>query len=143
MYANAGDGSQRRKKSAPPAGAPYVIPLGASTPLGAAALAHAATELFEQIAPPDVIVHASSSGGTQAGLVAGCALANVRTRVIGISADEPSASLTGAIRELLSGLADLVGPAAAVRTRERWPTWRLKSTTASLGRVTASQPENR
>jgi len=97
--------------------APYVIPLGASTPLGAAALAHAATELFEQIAPPDVIVHASSSAGTQAGLVAGCAWANVRTRVIGISADEPSASLTASIRELLSGLADLVGPAASPHTR--------------------------
>ena len=54
---------------------PYVIPLGASTPLGAAAFAHAATELFEQVPPPDVIVHSSSSGGTQAGLVAGCALA--------------------------------------------------------------------
>ena len=57
---------------------PYVIPLGASTPLGAAAFAHAVTELLEQIPPPDVIVHSSSSGGTQAGLVAGCALAGVR-----------------------------------------------------------------
>jgi 1-aminocyclopropane-1-carboxylate deaminase/D-cysteine desulfhydrase-like pyridoxal-dependent ACC family enzyme len=92
---------------------PYVIPLGASTPLGAAAFVHAATELFEQIAPPDVIVHASSSGGTQAGLVAGCALANVRTRVIGISADDPAASLSATIRELLAGLSTLIGPAGA------------------------------
>ena len=96
---------------------PYVIPLGASTPLGAAALAHAVTELLEQVAPPDVIVHASSSGGTQAGLVAGCALANVRTRVIGISADEPAASLTATIRSILSGLADLVGPGGGPHTR--------------------------
>ena len=59
---------------------PYVIPLGASTPLGAAAFAHAVTELLEQIPPPDVIVHSSSSGGTQAGLVAGCALAGVTRR---------------------------------------------------------------
>ncbi len=73
---------------------PYVIPLGASTPLGAAAFAHAVTELLEQIPPPDVIVHSSSSGGTQAGLVAGCALAGVRTRVLGISADEPAPALT-------------------------------------------------
>ncbi len=55
-----------------------VIPLGASTPLGAAAFALAIAELLEQIPPPDVIIHASSSGGTQAGLVAGCALAGVR-----------------------------------------------------------------
>jgi D-cysteine desulfhydrase family pyridoxal phosphate-dependent enzyme len=88
---------------------PYVIPIGASTPLGAAAFAHAVTELLDQITPPDVIVHASSSGGTQAGLVAGCALAGVRTRVVGISADEPSSSLTAEIRGLLDGLADLIG----------------------------------
>ena len=89
---------------------PYVIPVGASTPLGAAAFVHAATELFEQIAPPDVIVHSTSSGGTQAGLVAGCALAGVRTRVIGISADEPALSLSADVRRILDGLADLIGP---------------------------------
>jgi 1-aminocyclopropane-1-carboxylate deaminase/D-cysteine desulfhydrase-like pyridoxal-dependent ACC family enzyme len=88
---------------------PYIIPVGASTPLGAAAFVHAATELFEQIAPPDVIVHSTSSGGTQAGLVAGCALAGVRTRVIGISADEPAASLSADIRRILDGLVELIG----------------------------------
>ena len=88
---------------------PYVIPIGASTPLGAAAFAHAVIELLEQIPPPDVIIHASSSGGTQAGLVAGCALAGVRTRVVGISADEPRAALTAEIRRILAGLADLIG----------------------------------
>jgi 1-aminocyclopropane-1-carboxylate deaminase/D-cysteine desulfhydrase-like pyridoxal-dependent ACC family enzyme len=88
---------------------PYVIPIGASTPLGAAAFAHAVTELLDQISPPDVIVHSSSSGGTQAGLVAGCALAGIRTRVVGISADERSDSLSADIRGLLSGLADLIG----------------------------------
>src|SRR5688500_5974373 len=41
---------------------PYVIPVGASTPLGAAAFVQATEELFEQIDPPDVIVHATSSG---------------------------------------------------------------------------------
>ncbi len=90
---------------------PYVIPLGASTPLGAAAFAHAVTELLEQIPPPDVIVHSSSSGGTQAGLVAGCALAGVRTKVLGISADEPAPALTATIRGLLAGLTELIAPA--------------------------------
>jgi 1-aminocyclopropane-1-carboxylate deaminase/D-cysteine desulfhydrase-like pyridoxal-dependent ACC family enzyme len=87
---------------------PYVIPIGASTPLGAAAFVHAVTELLEQIEPPDVIVHATSSGGTQAGLVAGCALAGVRTRVIGISADEPASSLERDVRGILTGLAPLL-----------------------------------
>jgi 1-aminocyclopropane-1-carboxylate deaminase/D-cysteine desulfhydrase-like pyridoxal-dependent ACC family enzyme len=49
---------------------PFVIPLGASMPLGAAAYARAVVEVLSQIDPPDLIVHASSSGGTQAGLVA-------------------------------------------------------------------------
>ncbi len=89
---------------------PYVIPLGASTPLGAAAFAHAVTELLEQVAPPDVIVHSTSSGGTQAGLVAGCALAGVRTRILGISADEPAEALASGVRRILSGLVDLIGP---------------------------------
>jgi len=88
---------------------PYVIPIGASTPLGAAAFAHAVTELLEQVPPPDVIVHSTSSGGTQAGLVAGCTLAGVRTRVLGISADETASSLTKDVRGILSGLVSLVG----------------------------------
>jgi 1-aminocyclopropane-1-carboxylate deaminase/D-cysteine desulfhydrase-like pyridoxal-dependent ACC family enzyme len=88
---------------------PYVIPVGASTPLGAAAYVHAVFELLEQIEPPDVIVHATSSGGTQAGLVAGCALAGVRTRVIGISADEPAESLSRDIRGILDGLGPMLG----------------------------------
>jgi 1-aminocyclopropane-1-carboxylate deaminase/D-cysteine desulfhydrase-like pyridoxal-dependent ACC family enzyme len=89
---------------------PYLIPIGASTPLGAAAFAHAVLELFEQVSPPDVIVHSTSSGGTQAGLVAGCVLAGVRTKILGISADEPAGTLATHIRRLLSGLADLIAP---------------------------------
>ena len=88
---------------------PYVIPLGASTPLGAAAYVHAVMELLDQIEPPDAILHSTSSGGTQAGLVAGCALAGVRTRVIGISADEPAVGLARDVRAILSGLAPLLG----------------------------------
>jgi D-cysteine desulfhydrase family pyridoxal phosphate-dependent enzyme len=87
---------------------PYVIPIGASTPLGAAAFVHAVTELLEQMPAPDVIVHATSSGGTQAGLVAGCELAGIRTRVLGISADESAASLERDIRGILTGLCPLL-----------------------------------
>jgi D-cysteine desulfhydrase family pyridoxal phosphate-dependent enzyme len=87
---------------------PYVIPLGASTPLGAAAYVDALRELLAQIDPPDVIVHSTSSGGTQAGLAAGCALAGVPTRVIGISADQPSATLVDDIRAILGGVTPLL-----------------------------------
>jgi D-cysteine desulfhydrase len=89
-------------------GRPYVIPLGASTPLGAASFVRAIDEMCDQIAPPDAIIHASSSGGTQAGLVAGCHLRGLATRVIGISADDSTASLTGVIRALLTELPALL-----------------------------------
>lgn len=88
---------------------PYVIPVGASTPLGAAAFIQATEELFDQIDPPDVIVHATSSGGTQAGLVAGCLLAGAKTRVVGISADESSSSLSRDVRRIIDGVPALLG----------------------------------
>ena len=87
---------------------PYVIPIGASTPLGAAAFVHAVAELQAQGDPPDVIVHSTSSGGTQAGIVAGCALAGMATRVIGISADESAAVLERDIRGIIDGIPGLL-----------------------------------
>lgn len=90
---------------------PSVIPLGASTPLGAAAFALAIGELLAQIPPPDVIVTSTSSGGTQAGLIAGCMLHRLPTRVVGISADDPSPSIAAAVRGILAGLEELIGAA--------------------------------
>ena len=85
---------------------PYVVPLGASTPLGALGFVHAIEELREQLPKaPDVIVHSTSSGGTQAGLLAGCARHGYATRVLGISADESAATLERDIRGILDGLA--------------------------------------
>jgi 1-aminocyclopropane-1-carboxylate deaminase/D-cysteine desulfhydrase-like pyridoxal-dependent ACC family enzyme len=89
-------------------GRPAVIPLGASTPLGAAAFALAVGEMLQQMPAPDAIVCATSSGGTQAGLIAGCTLYGLPTRVIGISADDPSAAIAAAIRAILDGLEALL-----------------------------------
>ena len=91
---------------------PFVIPLGASTPLGAAAYADAVGELVTQQVFPDVIIHSTSSGGTQAGLVAGCRLYGLAARVIGISADEPAIALRGAIGAILGGLEALIATGA-------------------------------
>ena len=88
---------------------PFVIPLGASTPHGAAAYALAIDEMLTQVEPPDTIVLATSSGGTQAGIIAGCAMHGLRTRVIGISADDPAPAIAGEIRRILAGLAELLG----------------------------------
>src|SRR5829696_8202105 len=95
---------------------PYVIPIGASTPLGAAGFVQAVFELLQQIEAPDVIVHSTSSGGTQAGLIAGCTLAGVRTRVIGVSADEPAVTLARDVRAILNGLEALLGLEAGAFT---------------------------
>jgi 1-aminocyclopropane-1-carboxylate deaminase/D-cysteine desulfhydrase-like pyridoxal-dependent ACC family enzyme len=105
---------------------PYVIPVGASTPLGAAAFVQAVDELVAQSVVPDAIVHATSSGGTQAGLIAGCVKARLKTRVIGVSADESSAALRSDIRGLLGGLGALVGVDASalenapIEVDDRW-----------------------
>jgi len=96
---------------------PYVIPIGASTPLGAAGFVQAMFELLQQIEAPDVIVHSTSSGGTQAGLVAGCLLAGISTRVIGVSADETAVTLERDIRAILGGLETLLGIESGKFTR--------------------------
>lgn len=94
---------------------PFVIPIGASTPLGAAAYVDAVRELLQQIEPPDVIVHSTSSGGTQAGLAAGCALAGIRTRVIGVSADEPAAALARDVNAIVDGIGPIIGVSNGLR----------------------------
>ena len=88
---------------------PFRIPLGASTPLGALGFARAIGEVLEQMPAPDVIVHSSSSGGTQAGLLAGIALHGITTRVIGVSPDDPAASIAGRVRDILQGMGPLLG----------------------------------
>ncbi len=89
---------------------PFEIPLGASTGLGASGFARAVGELLEQCEAPDFIVHATSSAGTQAGLVVGCALHGISTQVIGISADDPAGDIAAAaanIGQELGALLDL------------------------------------
>lgn len=88
---------------------PYVMPLGGSTPLGACGMARAVAELPQAGLRPDVIVHASSSAGTQAGLTAGCALVGLPARVVGVSADDPAAVLGDAVAGLLDRMASLLG----------------------------------
>jgi D-cysteine desulfhydrase family pyridoxal phosphate-dependent enzyme len=87
---------------------PYVIPIGASIPLGAIGFVGAIVELVDQRFAPDVIVHSTSSGGTQAGLVAACRLLDLSMRVIGISADEGAASMRATVESLVDGIAELL-----------------------------------
>ena len=88
---------------------PIEIPLGASTPLGALGTALAVGELIDQGVTPDVIVHATSSGGTQAGLVAGCTLFGLTSRVLGVSADEPVETIRSDVQSIIEGMGPLLG----------------------------------
>lgn len=97
---------------------PHAIPLGASTPLGAAGLALGIFEMLDQGHRPDVIVHGSSSGGTQGGLLGGLSLAALDARVIGISADESEASLRLLVEDIEKGVLALAGSDAAPRKAE-------------------------
>lgn len=70
---------------------PYFVPYGVSNALGAVGYATAIAELDMQAAAlgfrPAAIVHCTGSAGTQAGLVAGAAIAMPETRIVGIDID--------------------------------------------------------
>ena len=97
---------------------PYLIPYGASSPLGAVGYIAAMYEWVEQAHPVDWIVVASSSGGTQAGLVAGARLAGYRGQVLGVSVDVPAAELRAKVAGLATQAASLWGQPAEFRPDE-------------------------
>lgn len=88
---------------------PMVVPLGASTPLGALGFARAVEELAATSYRPTAILHSTSSGGTQAGLIVGSALFGLSHEIIGVSADDPAAELSATIAALVLGAAERLG----------------------------------
>jgi L-cysteate sulfo-lyase len=84
---------------------PYVIPVGGSNPTGALGYVAAMEELLQQLEElaldVDAVVFASSSGGTQAGLMVGARALGFTGQVVGISV----AKTKGGLREILLGLA--------------------------------------
>ena len=87
---------------------PYLIPSGASDAVGAVGYVLAARELARQQRELglefDWIVTATGSGGTQAGLLAGARLFELKARILGISVVPP-----GATEVLHRKVADLAG----------------------------------
>jgi D-cysteine desulfhydrase family pyridoxal phosphate-dependent enzyme len=88
---------------------PYLVPYGGSSPTGACAYAFAIQELVSQITAIDWIVFASSSGGTQAGMVLGAKLFGYSGRILGISVDESQLTLQTRVANLASATADFLG----------------------------------
>jgi D-cysteine desulfhydrase family pyridoxal phosphate-dependent enzyme len=88
---------------------PYLIPYGGSNTTGASAYTFALKELLDQNYHPDWIVFASSSAGTQAGLVAGARLFGYKGKILGISVDETEADLKAKVASLASATTDVLG----------------------------------
>jgi D-cysteine desulfhydrase family pyridoxal phosphate-dependent enzyme len=108
---------------------PYLVPKGASTPLGAAAYLAAFLELSHQAAAQDVAVGAmvfcTGSGGTHAGLAAGAVLAASNVDVLGVSDGASRADLAPIVSDLVRGLSARLGiplavPAEAVVVLEEY-----------------------
>ena len=99
---------------------PYLIPYGGSNPTGAAAYAFALQEMLAQGFSPEVIVFASSSGGTQAGLLAGARIFGFEGRVLGISVDEKAEVLRARVATLANQTAETMGENISFRAEDVW-----------------------
>jgi D-cysteine desulfhydrase len=105
---------------------PYAVPRGGATGVGAAGYACASTELADQCAAsgvtPALVVVATGSGGTQAGLVAGQVGFGLPWRVIGASVsrppDEAAAQVLRAARDCAKLLSLTPAVSAAVEIRD-------------------------
>jgi len=104
---------------------PYRLPAGASSPLGAVGFAVAFFELLDQLEAAGLaratVVHASSSGGTHAGLAAGRRLAGRGPLIHGIGvADDIHPDMPGAYAELATGALELLGGDGTIAPDDLW-----------------------
>lgn len=93
---------------------PYLIPYGGSNSIGAAAYAYALGEMLAQEVEVDWIVFPSSSGGTQAGLVAGGLINGFQGRILGISIDYPEDVLRTQVAQLAEETSQLLGDSKTI-----------------------------
>ena len=90
-------------------GQPYLVPYGGSSPTGVLGYAYALKELMDQEVNPDWIIFATSSGGTQAGLVLGARWWGFKGRILGISVDQPASGFSSRIADLATQASRLIG----------------------------------
>jgi 1-aminocyclopropane-1-carboxylate deaminase/D-cysteine desulfhydrase-like pyridoxal-dependent ACC family enzyme len=100
---------------------PYRMPMGGSTPVGALGFVAAWIELLEQCAElgvePAAVVHASSTGGTHAGLLAGAAAtgpADPGAAIVAVDVAKAGDDLVARAGELAGGALELLGLPDAV-----------------------------
>lgn len=101
---------------------PYIIPVGGSNPIGALGYVDCAREIVAQCRDSDLepgyIVHASGSGGTQAGLVAGLGACGSDIGVSGISVSSPTVTQEALVYSIARETAVLLGFDDAVRQED-------------------------
>lgn len=94
-------------------GTAWVIPEGASDPLGALGFVAAMHELAPQIADHGIerptVWHASSSAGTTAGMVRGASELSLDVAIAGSSVGEPAHEVRERIRKILGGMNESYG----------------------------------
>ncbi|MET3579890.1 L-cysteate sulfo-lyase [Mesorhizobium robiniae] len=92
---------------------PYVVPYGCANRLGAMGYLNAALEVAIQAEASDVrlthVVHASGTGGTQAGLIAGFAALGLDIEVIGVDIDAEPEGVHRRVATILRELAIEIG----------------------------------
>ncbi len=99
---------------------PYLVPVGGSLvrgdmdkPLGGIAYAACFAELLDQMraegAEPDYVVHATGSGGTQAGFVVGARALTNDCRVLGISVSDPKGPFSDDVLEIARATDEALG----------------------------------
>ncbi|MCD6368381.1 MAG: D-cysteine desulfhydrase family protein [Thermoproteales archaeon] len=91
---------------------PYILPTGGATPVGVLGYVNACMELIYQLnernLEVDYLVHASGTGGTQAGLVLGFKAFNTPIKVIGVSEGTPVETLRRKVYDLANEVAKLL-----------------------------------
>jgi D-cysteine desulfhydrase family pyridoxal phosphate-dependent enzyme len=99
---------------------PYLVPVGGSLvrgdmdkPFGAISYVIAMAEILEQMRAlgrePDYVVHATGSGGTQAGLAVGARAMSSNCRVLGISVSEPKGPFSDDVQEIARATDEALG----------------------------------
>lgn len=92
---------------------PYIVPYGCANRLGAVGYLNAAVEIAEQAEQLGIrithIVHASGTGGTQAGLIAGFAALGLPVEVVGIDIDADPVGVRSRVTAMVVELADCLG----------------------------------
>jgi L-cysteate sulfo-lyase len=101
---------------------PYVIPGGGSNPTGALGYVNCAMELTCQANDRslsfDLLVHATGSAGTQAGLVAGLSAINAGLPVHGFGVRAPRVKQEDNVYQLACATAEKLGVSGAVRRED-------------------------